>query len=348
MNRQAITIALKYGLGLGLLAYVIYANWHNQRDDGVETGLAAALDRPINWAALAATVGICAVSILITFYRWYVLVRAQDLPFTIRSALRLGLIGLYWSTFLPGSIGGDIIKAAFITREQSRRTVAVATVLLDRVIGLCGLIWLVTLLGSFMNMVHVDETSPLAAEGKGVLRVILFTATGLSAASVIAWLVMGFFSQSWSARTAERLERIPKIGISVAELWRAVWLYRRRGKSVALALGLALVGHAGFVLTFYFAAHVLSPPEELPSLAAHCLIVPLGMTIQAGFPMPNGLGGGELAFGWLYQVVGASSAAGVLGSLAQRAANWLIAFAGYVVYLRMKAVTDQEGASPGV
>ena len=92
------------------------------------------------------------LSILITFVRWYILVRAQDLPFSMANAMRLGSIGMYWNTFLPGSIGGDIIKAAFLAREQSRRTAAVATILFDRVVGLCGLFWLITLLGSVSEL----------------------------------------------------------------------------------------------------------------------------------------------------------------------------------------------------
>jgi glycosyltransferase 2 family protein len=338
VSKQTVVIALKYGLGFGLLALVICLNWHQEKD-GVEVGLAAAMHRPIDWAAFVATVAICAISILITFIRWYILVRAQQLPFTMSSAFRLGLIGLYWNTFLPGSVGGDIIKAAFITREQSRRTVAVATVLLDRVVGLCGLFWLVTLLGSFLNMITAPAETALAAEGQSVLRYILIAATALSAASLACWLVMGFFSEAWAARMAERLERTPKIGVSLAEFWRAVWLYRRRGKSVTVALVLAIVGHGGFVLSYYFAAQVLSPPP-LPSLPAHFLIVPVGMTFQAGVPLPGGLGVGEIGFGWLYAVAGATFAAGALAGLVQRVANWLIAFAGYFVYLCMKATTE--------
>src|SRR5207302_6700127 len=96
--------------------------------------------------ALAATLGLAAV--LLTIIRWYYLVRAQGLPFTMTNALRLGLVGFYFSIFLPGSVGGDIVKAAFIARGQSRRTVAVATVILDRAIALWGLIWFVALLGA--------------------------------------------------------------------------------------------------------------------------------------------------------------------------------------------------------
>src|SRR5436305_1095737 len=102
------------------------------------------------------------VGVLLTFYRWYVLVRAQNLQFTVMESLRLGLIGFYLSTFLPGSVGGDIIKAAFIARDQRRRTVAVATVIADRIIGLAALFWLVALiggvtwLGGYMDAVAKD------------------------------------------------------------------------------------------------------------------------------------------------------------------------------------------------
>src|SRR5204863_5899318 len=102
----------------------------------------------VHWGALALAFVIYLIAILITFYRWYVLVRAQDLPFTVAGAMRLGMIGFYLSTFLPGSVGGDIIKAAFIARQQSRRTVAVATVMIDRAVGLWGLCLLVALLGT--------------------------------------------------------------------------------------------------------------------------------------------------------------------------------------------------------
>ena len=53
--------------------------------------------------------------------------------------MRLGMIGIFWNTFLPGAVGGDIIKATFLAREQSRRTVAVATVIMDRALALWAL-----------------------------------------------------------------------------------------------------------------------------------------------------------------------------------------------------------------
>ena len=76
------------------------------------------------------------------------LVRAVGLPFSRYDAVRLGLVGFYFNTFLPGAIGGDVVKAVEIARENSCRALAVATVLIDRIIGLWSLIWFVAIVGS--------------------------------------------------------------------------------------------------------------------------------------------------------------------------------------------------------
>src|SRR4029077_18678965 len=129
-------------------------------------------------------------SLTITLLRWYVLVRAQDLPFTVPAALRIGLIGFFFNTFLPGSVGGDIIKAAALAREQSRRTVAVATVIMDRVIALWGLIWFVAVLGGVFWMCGwLDGTAA------GPAQKIVLTAAAIVAVSVLVWLLLGLLPQ---------------------------------------------------------------------------------------------------------------------------------------------------------
>lgn len=333
MTRRILGVAFKYGIGIALLAYVVWRNWSPPPGSSAP-GLAEALQRPIQVVPLVAAMLICLVSVLVTFLRWYVLVRAQDLPFTVLNSIRLGLIGYFLSTFLPGSVGGDIIKAAFIAREQSRRTVAVATVIMDRAVGLWGLFWLVALVGGAF-WIGGDP----AIESEPYLRTIVLGSWGIALGTLLFWLLLGVLPDPWATRLAGSLERIPKVGGSLAELWRAVWMYRRRGGSLALALLMAVVGHVGFVLVFYFAAQVLLGPDQesqLPSLVQHFLIVPVGMTLQALFPSPGGIGGGEAAFGWVYTLAGKPEMVGVLGSLMQRVVNWSLGLVGYLVYLRMR------------
>src|SRR5262249_25697553 len=150
--------------------------------------------------------------------RWYFLVRAVDLPLSAVDAVRFGLVGFFYNTFLPGSVGGDIIKAAALAREQSRRTVAVATVLMDRVIALWGLVWFVAILGgAFWSVGLLQGEKALAVvQGAGVIV----------ASSAVVWLLMGLLPERRAQELAGWLNGLPKVGHSAAELWRTVWLYR--------------------------------------------------------------------------------------------------------------------------
>lgn len=343
-HKQFVTNFCKYGLGLGLLAWVIWSNWYpppgNERG-----GIREVLNGPEQLTPLLLGTAIYLVSVSLTFVRWYVLVRAQDLPFTMTNAVRLGLVGVSMSTLLPGSIGGDLFKAAFIAREQSRRTVAVATVLIDRVIGLLGLIWLVVLLGAVFWLSGND-----AMHKHRSLQLMVTALAGVVVGSGLAWVVVGVLPQWRAARIADAFGRIPKIGHSVAELWRALWMYRLQGRSVALALGLALIGHVGFVLTFFFAAQAFLPRgqmAQIPSLEESFLIVPIGMTCQAGIPTPGGVGGGEYVFGKLYALIGKPENLGILASIVARLIAIGVSVVGYLVYLGMKpaAQTGLSGAT---
>jgi uncharacterized membrane protein YbhN (UPF0104 family) len=346
VTKRILVIVLKYGLGLGLLAAVVFLNWHKTSPAGEEVGLAAALEKPMNVGALLFAAAICSACVLLTFIRWYILVRAQDLPFTLPSAFRLGLIGFFFNTMLPGGVGGDLIKAACIAREQSRRTVSVATIILDRAVGLVGLVWLAFLLGGLFWATGLLPTLVQTEGALAVVEAITLGSAVLFCGSILLWIVLGFLPAPRSEAFALRLQRVPKIGWPLAELWRAVWMYRCRGRSVALALAIAIIAHFGFVLTFFFAALTLTPLDQIPSAGTHFLLVPVGMVIQNMFPSPGGVGGGEFGFGTLYELFGFAFAFGVLGSLVFRAISWMLGLIGYLVYLRMRPSLQSASRFP--
>jgi uncharacterized membrane protein YbhN (UPF0104 family) len=108
-----------------------------------------------------------------------------------------------------------------------------------------------------------------------------------------------------------------------------------------------MVGHVGFVLTFYFSALTLKDPAEIPTLEQHFLIVPIGMVIGATPLFPGGAGIAELGYGTLYKLLGKSPADGVLGSLVQRVITWVLAVIGFMVFMRMRP-TLQPAVEPAV
>src|SRR5713101_4426228 len=211
VRKRIIIAALKYGLGFGLLSWVIWKNWAPANGQGLQAvGQRLFVEgEPIHYGPLILAIGIYLAGVLLTFFRWYILVRAQELPFTLKSALRLGLLGLFYSTFLPSSVGGDIPKAYFIARSQSRRTVAVATVMIDRAVGLWGLCLLVALLGTIFwtgGMLEADAAQTLQSIVMGSIMICVISAG--------VWILLGFLPEWRAQRFARRLTGIPKVGHS--------------------------------------------------------------------------------------------------------------------------------------
>lgn len=333
MTRRITILVLKYGAGLAVLAWVLSAHWHMAAPDGSDVGLAVMLDRRVRPLPLLAAAAAVVLSLSLTLTRWYILVRAQQLPFTPLSAVRLGLIGYAVSTFLPGSVGGDILKAALIAREQTRRTAAAATVLFDRVVGMTGLYSLAAGAGLVCEFTGVFRDLVPPGAPRAVIGGALTAAAGTVAGLVALWMLLCRFPESWSQALGVRLRRVPRLGAVLAECWGAARLYRTRPGAVAAAWALSVLHHSNLVLTIYLAAVSLAPPADVPPLAAHFLIVPIGSTVQAGAPVPGGVGVAEYGYGLLYEALGAAFAAGVLAALTVRALGWTVAFFGYLVYL---------------
>jgi uncharacterized membrane protein YbhN (UPF0104 family) len=339
MSASLAKSILKYVLGVGLLTYVIVRNWE---PSGGGPGLADAFRRPLQPVPVALASLFLAASALITFVRWYVLVRAQMLPITLGGAVRLGLVGNFFNSFLPSSVGGDVVKAVAVARTQRRRTAAITTILLDRAIGLWALVWLVALLGGGFWL--ADDTPFRANAG---LRAIVRSAWVVVGVTAGGWLLLGVLPQKRVDQFADHLRRIPKVGNQAAEFWLAIWLYRTRPAAVVVALLLSVVSQTGNVLAFHFAAQVSVTATEsdvLPTLAEHVLVVPLAMAIESLFPAPGGMGSGEYAYGQLYSMLGRPEALGVLASLARRSLTWAIGLVGYLVYLRL--TPSRSAAAP--
>ena len=339
MNKKRLLwTVFKYLLAFALLAFIVWWYW-GKPDNPNDRGLGYVWQRhvvrgePINYTYLGLSFLFFAFAVPVTFVRWWVLVRAQDLPFSLGNAFRLGVLGLFFNSFLPGSVGGDLVKAAGIAREQSRRTVAVATIIMDRLVGLWGLCWIVALIGGGYWL-----AGGLAGKGEGPSKQIVAAAVVVTAASVVVWMLLGLLSETRAVGLADRLERLPKVGGSVAELWRAVWMYRKRPGGMAAALVLALIGFLGFIPSWYFGALALADPTDpgaVPTLAQHFLFVPIGLVVQAAVPLPGGIGAGEYSFGALFGWFGCPEPNGILGSLVQRIITWVLGLTGYLVVAGM-------------
>lgn len=335
-NLAFVKGAAKYVIGFGLLAFVVWRNWEPK---GKSPGLRGLLEQTPDFGVAAAVGVMCAVAIGLQFLRWYILVRAVDLPFTKRNALRLGLVGYFYSQFLPGSIAGDFVKAYFIVKEQpSRKAVAVATVVVDRIFGLFGLLLLAAIFGGAAWLAGDERVAT-----NGYLRKIVVFSAGAVALAGVGWVVMGSISERLANTITARLHRLPKVGKSLAEVWYAVRLYRLRPKAVALCILISAGSHTAMMLMLHLAVRVFpSLASDAASLVEHFVIGPIGFIAQVFFPAPGGVGGAEAIFGYLYTLIGRDETTGVVGRLTFRAVEWTFGMVGYLTFLRMKKELPTE------
>lgn len=348
MNRSAAVNLLKYAIGLGLLAFVVARNWEGKvgPNGNAVPGLRDLLAQTPDVAYLAAAAGCLVAATAIQFYRWYLLVRALGLPFTVRNTFRLGMVGYFYNTFLPGSVGGDLVKAVFIAKEQAgRRAAAVATVLADRLLGLFGLLLFASAVGGACWAAGDPRIT-----NSDWLRHIIRVTGGLVMATVVGWVLLGFLPEHRAERFAGRLAKLPA-GATFVELWMTVWAYRQRSAVIYKAVALSAACHTLMVLLFHFAVRIY-PVADPGALPEHFVLAPIGYIGQAFFPAPGGVGGGEAIFGYLYTLVDRPETSGVIGRLALRMLEWTLGLCGYVAYLRMRAelpgTKDESSAAVGI
>ncbi len=367
-KKRSWTGIIKYVIGVGLLAFVIWSNWKDKPEylkgaDGKylkendawvvavddagtpkveQPGLAKLLQSQPNWGLYGLCGLLCAGVVASQYVRWYVLVRALDLPFTLRNAFRLGMVGTFYNTFLPGAIGGDLVKAFFIAKDQpNRRAAAVSTVVADRALGLFGLLVFGGVVGGGAWMTEASGPTGGQITNNPTLQWIIIGS--LIAAFLVAfgYFALGWVSEAAAEKIDAKLKGVRKVGPTLAELFETGLRYRRRPKAVLTGVLLSAVGHLLMMSLFHFAVQIFPPadPAMIGTFAEHVIIAPIGFIVQAVVPLPGGLGVAEFSFGGLYELIrpGGGKVIGLTGRLALRVIEWTLGGICYVVFLTMKA-----------
>lgn len=276
-----INVALM-GVSVGLLGLVVFFN---------RSQLAEVFSRPIDASryALAFVLLICAL--LLTFTRWFTLARALNLPVTWLDAVKLGFIGNLWNLVIPGAVGGDAIKAVYVCRGHAReqKTHAIASIILDRILGLLGLFLLAATTG----------LNAWSKTGTDVHRLILIAWVAVISGAIGLTIVFTPALYRPLNRLVAGKKKLAKV---LAELEAMASDYRDRIWVVFGALLLSMSIHALFVISFYLAGSAIFP--SIPGLAEHFVIVPLVLFTTA-VPLPFGaLGVSEGASSKLFELVG--------------------------------------------
>lgn len=323
--KKAVITSLKIGLSVAIIAWLVYKARTTVGPDGTNV-FDQLRSRPKDWGLLALAWVCCAMAVLLTMIRWWYLVRALDIPFRFRDALRIGFLGYLFNLAPLGIVGGDLLKAWMIaTEHREHRAKAVASVVIDRMIGLY-------LLFIVATIAIVSTRFWLLNDQNGYILTICrmtFVLTILGAVFILALLIPGLTE----GRLSKALGRLPRIGHTVESLIDAVRMYRRK-PGVLLGASLMSIGvHSFFATGVYLIARGLF--GDVLSLAQHFVVMPLS-AVTGVLPLP--LGPFEFVLEFFYTQVPTMgfivpTGQGLVVALGYRLICILIAAIGYGYYL---------------
>lgn len=257
--------------GLVVLAFTLLGVvlWRNR--DKIQEVFA----HPLDLRLLGLGILIFQISLLITYLRWYILVKVIEPKFTLRSTMLLGFVGYVFNLVIPGAVGGDFIKAAYLVRMHIRRTQAVASMVIDRILGLLGLFVLAAVAGIIAwSMANSD------------VRKLIMAAWIMTAGATLALVLI--FTQGLT-RWFPSLNHPGRgrLGTVIVELNTMSSIYRRRLDVVFAGLLLSMLVHTLNVLAFYLMGKMLFGTAMTTTLGEHFLMVPLTLFTMV-VPIPFG------------------------------------------------------------
>ena len=202
------------------------------------------------------------------------------------------MIGLFFSSLLPGGTGGDLAKGYYLFRdhEAGRKAFALSSIAMDRAVGLYGLI----LIGIIFCALNFD----LAMSNSYLRANTFFFLTLFIAASTIIFLLLSPLRTR--LLTWVKTKNLPGKKV-IAGLADSLEIYGSKKQTLVLSLGLTLFVHFGLTLCYYF---ILLALDLDLAYRDNALIVPI-ITMINGIPIsPGGIGVSEAAGEILYRMMG--------------------------------------------
>jgi len=262
-TKKNLGFAVRLVLGLALLTFIVTR---------LEAG--ALLDplRGASRTAILLAIGAQAAQRLLWAMRWRAILRANGIERSLGDLLALVLIGLFFNSFFPTAVGGDVVRGYYAARGRERMLTSYLVLAIERVLGIV----------SFAAFAAVPSTIALLRGDHPFPRQLLVSGAVLGWTIVVAGIVV-FTWRGWHPWIAA----LPLVRGKAADLIRGIDLFRRPETPHLLIVGSSL-GLKLLAVLFYVAC-ARAVGIETPTLLFF-LIVPA--TIMATMlPVTlNGLG----------------------------------------------------------
>ncbi len=280
----------------------------------------------VTWLLLA--LGIYAVNLLVSTWRWHLLLHAQEVVIRRRSLLGSFLVATFFYNFLPSNIGGDVIRISDTAGPAQSKTRATAVVLTDRALGLMALVLVAATGASVAAAVH-PASLPIwpAYLWAGFLAFVVAASPAVFAPAGVGRLLrpLTVIHPEW-------------VGNRIDKLTDVLTRFRARPGALASCFVWAIFVQATVVVFYFAVSYALHLNLSLSDLA---VIVPLSFIAQMLPVSVNGFGVREATFSFYFKRVGQPLESALLISLVPQALIMICSLAGAAVFVARSKRRDR-------
>jgi glycosyltransferase 2 family protein len=282
--------------------------WWVFRDAALRAQLAVVWVRA-DWRWILLGLAFAGLDQIANVVRWWIFLRVQKIDAPFRRVVEVFMAGVFFSSFLPGTVSGDVLKTVWLTREhRGKGTAVVLSIVADRIIGLVGLIavtaWIV-----FKRYAWLSQTPVATVLTQVLIGFTVFSTLGLAMSflftrkSHLDWMPAWVPGRSWLVKTGTA--------------WH-LFVHEWRGTLAATALSFPVM--VTYFATFWCAARAFGAGVSMMDIFS---VMPVITLITALPVFIGGLGAREQLFKQL------------LGDLAGTPADIAVAISitGFAIYL---------------
>jgi len=237
-------------LAARIIVAVVAIGWVLHRQDWAKLG--PEFRRPSLWYFAALGLVAFTASQFIIAFRWWLLLRAQAIYIPAGATIRLHFLGLFYNNVMPGAVGGDLLKAWYVTKHTEKRLAGALSVFVDRFIGLVGLVFIAVF--TYLLFLHSPLGGPTEAKPGGLgpwiehnKNFILWVFIGIAAVLVVA-LVQPY----GRARLRRALGRVLHRGVKLLlEAKDAALVYCRKPVTILWTMLLTFAAQCVVIVAFW-------------------------------------------------------------------------------------------------
>jgi len=230
--KKFMSILLRVGISVALLVFLF-----RQVDKKVLLEIIKNADKGLLVLAFI----IFSSSYILCIFRWMMLLKAVKIHLSLKRVIISSAGGIFFSLFLPSTIGGDLVRSVDLAAHTKRPREVVATVFLDRLSGYTGLVLLALLaLAVGWRLVPLKSVLPPVFIITGVL--------------VLGLLVL---FNKFAYNKVNRVLQSPsagKIRESIKNLHQEIHFFRHQKKVILKNIGVSFLVQLTAPLVFYIIA----------------------------------------------------------------------------------------------